>query len=160
MYTSKFLVGIALFAIFATGWTPAQAAQTSELLAPDRIALAPADAHPNQRACCTTYREIIFRQYTANINPAGMQTITEIAAYLAENPRLQVRVYGSRYLTNGEPISQDLKQARNAAVRDALIQAGVPKYKILTGEFGDPDPQLVLVRPIDVLAQRRSQSTL
>src|SRR5579863_9448701 len=135
MYPSKFLVGIALIAIFAVGCGSTQFAPTPELNAPDRVALAPAETDPSLRACCTTYREVIFPQYTANINPAGVKTIHEVAAYLALNPRLQLRVYGSGYLANGEPISKDLKQARFSAVRDALVQAGVPDYKILTGNF-------------------------
>jgi hypothetical protein len=33
----------------------------------------------------------------------------------------------------------DLRNRRVSAVRDALLQAGVPSYKIQTGAFGNPD---------------------
>jgi outer membrane protein OmpA-like peptidoglycan-associated protein len=49
----------------------------------------------------------------------------EIADYLNQNPSSRVAIDGS-------------SERRVSEVRNALIGAGVPAYKIQTGAFGDP----------------------
>jgi flagellar motor protein MotB len=51
---------------------------------------------------------------------------------MAKNPSLQVGIDAT------DPDNQALGNQRAGAVRDALIQAGVPGYKIQTGAFGNP----------------------
>jgi outer membrane protein OmpA-like peptidoglycan-associated protein len=48
-----------------------------------------------------------------------------------------------------DPRDQNLSDRRISAVRDALIQAGVPSYKIQTGAFGDA--RLTRDRRVEVL---------
>lgn len=48
-----------------------------------------------------------------------------------------------------DPRDQNLSDRRISAVRDALIQAGVPSYKIQTGAFGDT--RLTRDRRVEVL---------
>jgi outer membrane protein OmpA-like peptidoglycan-associated protein len=51
---------------------------------------------------------------------------------MAKNPSLQLGIDAT------DPGNQTLGNRRADAVRDALVQAGVPSYKIQTGAFGDP----------------------
>jgi outer membrane protein OmpA-like peptidoglycan-associated protein len=61
---------------------------------------------------------------------------SDIARYLRQNPGQQVGIDGSVDSKN-----TDLSNRRVSAVRNALLQAGVPSYKIQTGAFGSPDFQ-------------------
>lgn len=97
----------------------------------------------------TRYREITFESDAADIEPSGMNTISGIAAYMAQNPSLELGIDGSINSASTDPTNQDLSNRRVSAVRDALVQAGVPAYKIQIGAFGDP--QLRRNRRVDVL---------
>jgi outer membrane protein OmpA-like peptidoglycan-associated protein len=97
----------------------------------------------------TPYREITFDRNAADIEPSGMSTISAIARYMAQNPSLELGIDGSMDSASTTPANQDLSTRRVGAVRDALVEAGVPAYKIQTGSFGDP--QLRRNRRVDVL---------
>jgi len=49
---------------------------------------------------------------------------------MQQNPSLQVGIDGSMDPRGTDPRNQDLSNRRVGAVRDALIQAGVPAYRI------------------------------
>ena len=71
-----------------------------------------------------------YRDYTFNVNSDDILSsdgnkAREIADYMNQNPSFRVAIDGS----NARRVSN---------VRDALINAGVPAYKIQTGAFGDP----------------------
>ena len=68
-----------------------------------------------------------------------MDKVSDIAAYLARNPSLEVGIDGSMENRRSSQRDRDLSNARADSVRDALMQAGVPAYKIQMGEFADPD---------------------
>jgi outer membrane protein OmpA-like peptidoglycan-associated protein len=64
-----------------------------------------------------------------------MNKISEIAAYMKQNPSLRVGLDG--YANPRGSDANNLSQRRVDAVRDALIQAGVPAGNIQAGAFGD-----------------------
>ena len=66
-----------------------------------------------------------FREKELVIATHNAGKAREIADYLNQNPSARVAIDGSR-------------ERRVNNVRDALIGAGVPPYKIQTGAFGDP----------------------
>jgi outer membrane protein OmpA-like peptidoglycan-associated protein len=71
-----------------------------------------------------------YRDYTFNVNSddilrSDRNKAQEIADYMNQNPSYRVAIDGSN-------------ERRVSNVRDALIDAGVPAYKIQTGAFGDP----------------------
>jgi outer membrane protein OmpA-like peptidoglycan-associated protein len=74
----------------------------------------------------TTYREFYFDSQDDDIRSADMVKVSDIAAYVQQNPSLQIGIDGNR---SGK--------ARINSVRTALIQAGVPSDKIKIGDFGD-----------------------
>jgi outer membrane protein OmpA-like peptidoglycan-associated protein len=71
-----------------------------------------------------------YRDYTFNINSndilrSDANKAREIADYMNRNPSFRVGIDGANARRVGN-------------VRNALINAGVPAYKIQTGAFGDP----------------------
>ena len=83
-----------------------------------------------------SYRDFWFERGEAGIRPSDTSNVSDIAAYMRQNPSLQVGID-----TFMDPRNQDLRDHRVNAVRDVLIQAGVPAEKIWTGAFGDPKPR-------------------
>lgn len=81
----------------------------------------------------TSYRVINFDYGRSDLSAADRSTISEIAAYLAKNPSLQIGIDGYRDASN-----LSLSERRVGTVRDALIMAGVPSSKVQIGAFGDP----------------------
>jgi len=78
----------------------------------------------------TAYREFYFDPMGSGIRPSEIGRASEIAAYLVQNPSLEVAIDGS---------GDDLSSRRTASIRNALMQAGVPAYKIRMGAFEAPD---------------------
>jgi outer membrane protein OmpA-like peptidoglycan-associated protein len=76
---------------------------------------------------------ISFDYAGADLSTSDSRTVSEIAAYMAKNPSLQAGLDGYR-----DPSNPNLSGRRVAAVRNAMIVAGVPSYKIQVGAFGDP----------------------
>jgi len=97
----------------------------------------------------TSFRDFMFEYDRADIQPADTSKVSEIAAYMRQNPSLQVGLDGSIDPRGTDPRNQALSDRRVDAVRDALIRAGVPANKIQTGAFGDA--QLARDRRVEVL---------
>lgn len=85
----------------------------------------------------TSFAEIWFDFNRVDLRSSEMSKVSEIADYINENPSLQVGTDGSTDPRGAEPRDQNLSDRRIDAVRHALIEAGVPDYKIRTGAFGD-----------------------
>jgi outer membrane protein OmpA-like peptidoglycan-associated protein len=97
----------------------------------------------------TSFREFTFDYNRADLHTSDQSKISDIATYLNDNPSLQVGIDGSMDPRGSDPRDQQLSDRRVGAVRDALIQAGVPASKIETGAFGDT--QLARDRRVEVL---------
>ena len=61
---------------------------------------------------------------------------SEVAAYMSQNPSVRLGIDGYTDSRGTSQYNVPLSQRRVAAVRDALIQAGVPSDRIETGTFG------------------------
>jgi outer membrane protein OmpA-like peptidoglycan-associated protein len=73
---------------------------------------------------------------TAEIRASEMNKISEVAAYLKQNPSVRVGIDGSTDLSRGtNRYNVDLSERRITNVRDALIQTGVSGDRIETGRF-------------------------
>jgi outer membrane protein OmpA-like peptidoglycan-associated protein len=82
--------------------------------------------------CWVSYREFWFNANSADILSAQDSVIRDMASYLKKNPTLIVGLDGHMDSHN-----KDLSNNRVNAIRDALIDAGVPANRIKTGAFGD-----------------------
>jgi outer membrane protein OmpA-like peptidoglycan-associated protein len=79
-----------------------------------------------------SYRDFWFESGQDGIRPSDTKKVSEIAAYVNQNPSLQVGID-----TFVDPGNEDLRGRRVNAVRKALIQAGVPAQKIVAGAFAN-----------------------
>ncbi|HVC62842.1 MAG TPA: OmpA family protein [Acetobacteraceae bacterium] len=84
----------------------------------------------------TPFRAFWFGTNSSNLRSNDSGKASDVASYLSQNPGQQVGIDGSM-----DPNNTDLSNARVSTVRDALLQAGVPAYKIQTGAFGNPQQQ-------------------
>jgi len=73
----------------------------------------------------SAYRDFTFSGGSDAILNSDSNKAREIASYTSQNPSFRLGIDGSN-------------ERRVGSVRDALIDAGVPAYKIRTGAFGDP----------------------
>jgi outer membrane protein OmpA-like peptidoglycan-associated protein len=73
----------------------------------------------------SSYRDYTFNRNDDDILRVDGNKAGEIADYMNRNPSYRVAIDGSN-------------SRRVNAVRGALIDAGVPAYKIQTGAYGDP----------------------
>jgi len=97
----------------------------------------------------TSFREFVFEFNRADIQASDTGKVSEIAAYMKQNPSLRIGIDGSMDPRGTDPRNQDLSDRRISAVRDALIQAGVPSSKIQSGAYGDA--KLARDRRVEVL---------
>jgi len=86
----------------------------------------------------TTWCDFGFDGNDPRLPVSEMEIISEIAAYLVQNPFLEIGIDGS--MKGGASQSaRNLSDRRAASVRDALLQAGVAAYRIRLGAFSNPD---------------------
>ena len=81
----------------------------------------------------SSYRDFWFDYNSSTIDAADSSKVADITSYLKQNPSFRLAIDGA--LPAGDA---DLSDRRVDSVREALIAAGVPAYKIYTGTFGDP----------------------
>ncbi len=84
-----------------------------------------------------SYREFWFDYDRADIHPTDSEKVTEIAAYMKQNPSLIIGIDGSMDPNGSDSRNQDMCDRRINAVRDALMQAGLSDERIKIGEFGN-----------------------
>jgi outer membrane protein OmpA-like peptidoglycan-associated protein len=99
----------------------------------------------------TSFRDFWFDFNRADLQTSEMSKVSEVAAYMKQNPSLRVGIDGSMDPRGTDPRNQDLSDRRISAVRDALIQAGVPTSKIQSGAYGDA--KLARDRRVEVLVR-------
>ena len=91
---------------------------------------------PTEPGLWTPFDDLSFAPLRADLKRADLGKVVAIADYLRRHPDQQVGLDGAR-----EPRSQELSARRVASVRDALLQAGVPSYRIQSGYFGSSHPR-------------------
>jgi outer membrane protein OmpA-like peptidoglycan-associated protein len=84
------------------------------------------------------YRSFRFDDGRAVIRAVDERQVIDTAAYLTENPSLRFGIDDSVDPAVTNAGDRDLGKRRVAAVRDALIEAGTPAYRIEMGAFADP----------------------
>jgi outer membrane protein OmpA-like peptidoglycan-associated protein len=97
----------------------------------------------------SSYRDFWFDYSSSRIDATDASKVSDIAGYLKQNPSFRLAIDGA--LPAGDA---DLSDRRVDSVREALIAAGVPAYKIYTGMFGDP--LLRRERRVEVLFSTRN----
>ena len=81
----------------------------------------------------TLYRDFQFANNRSDLSSSENNKVLGVARYIKENPSLRIAIDCSK----DTPRNQDLSDKRCRAIRDALIEAGVPSGSIQIGEYGD-----------------------
>jgi peptidoglycan-associated lipoprotein len=84
-----------------------------------------------------SFRDFLFDFDKSDIRASEAGKAPEIAAYMQANPSIQVGIDGYADPRGTNEYNLALSQRRVDAVRDALVQAGVPADRIQTGFFGE-----------------------
>lgn len=85
----------------------------------------------------TKFNDILFDFDKSDIRANEMSKVAAVAAYLKQNPSVQVAIDGHADPRGTDPYNQALSQRRVNTIRDALVKAGVPGDKIQAGAFGE-----------------------
>jgi outer membrane protein OmpA-like peptidoglycan-associated protein len=92
---------------------------------------------PGAAAAWTSFKNFLFDFDKSDIRANDMSEVSDIAAYVKQNPSTKVGIDGHTDPRGTDKYNQALSERRVNAIRDALIKAGVPADKILTGAFGE-----------------------
>lgn len=77
--------------------------------------------------------ELWFDFNKVELRSSELSKLAAVKAYMDENPSLQIGIDGTLDPLGAEMRDQNLGDLRVGVVREALIEAGVPAYKIRTG---------------------------
>lgn len=83
---------------------------------------------------------ILFEFDSANIKPGSERTIQKVAQFLIEYPDRQIKIEGFTDSVGDEGYNQQLSQRRAEAVKQALVNAGVPSDRINAEGLGEEFP--------------------
>ncbi len=89
----------------------------------------------------SSFRDFLFDFDKSAIRSNEMSHVTDVAAYLKQNPSARVGIDGHTDPRGTDPYNQGLSERRVNAIRDALVNAGVTTSKIHTGAFGESQPK-------------------
>jgi len=89
----------------------------------------------------SSFRDFLFDFDKSAIRSNETSHVSDVAAYLKNNPSARVGIDGHADPRGTDPYNQSLSERRVNAIRDALINVGVPSAKIHTGAFGESQPK-------------------
>ncbi len=84
---------------------------------------------------------IYFDFNSATIKPQSEPVLREIVEVMKREPGWTLKVEGHTDNVGGDAKNQDLSARRAAAVKDALVQRGVPAARLTTGGYGASVPR-------------------
>jgi OOP family OmpA-OmpF porin len=85
-------------------------------------------------------RGILFDVNKATLKPASMGVINEIAKMMRAHADLKLSVEGHTDSDGEKAFNQALSEKRAAAVKDALVEAGIAPSRLKTKGFGESKP--------------------
>lgn len=83
------------------------------------------------------FGDVQFDLNKADLRPSEASKVSELAAYLKQNPTFRVELEGFADPRGSQTYNMKLSTRRVSAVRDALIAAGIPDERILIGAYGE-----------------------
>ena len=84
-----------------------------------------------------SFSNVTFDFDKADIRPGEVDKIKAVAAYMQQNPNLQLGLAGNTDPQGTYEHNRGLSDRRNKAVADALVEAGVPKDRIRMAGLAD-----------------------
>ena len=89
----------------------------------------------------SSFRDFLFDFDKSAIRSNETSHVSDVAAYLKQNPSARVGIDGHADPRGTDPYNQSLSERRVNNIRDALVNAGVSTGKIHTGAFGETQPK-------------------
>lgn len=83
------------------------------------------------------FNNILFDFDRSDIRADETSKVAAIAEYLQQNPSAKIGIDGYADPRGTDTYNQALSERRVSAIQDALVKAGVPSDKIVTGAFGE-----------------------
>lgn len=83
------------------------------------------------------FGDIQFDLDKADLRPSEASKVSELSAYLKQNPTFRVELEGFADPRGSQTYNMKLSTRRVSAVRDALIADGISKERILIGAYGE-----------------------
>ncbi|MEW5723236.1 MAG: ankyrin repeat domain-containing protein [Thermodesulfobacteriota bacterium] len=106
----------------------------------DQCPKTPKGAHVDDRGCWVAAYANFFDTNKAVIKPAYLPHIQQTAKVLLDNPHISVVIVGHTDSRGSDAYNLDLGQRRADAVRDKLVEFGVPSDRLMTKSFGEREP--------------------
>jgi len=107
-------------------------------------AMGPAGAVGPQTAAAkqwSSFRDFLFDFDKSAIRSNETSHVSDIAAYMKQNPSARVGIDGHADPRGTDLYNQGLSERRVNGIREALVNAGVSTGKIHTGAFGEQQPK-------------------
>jgi len=89
----------------------------------------------------TSFRDFLFDFDKSAIRANETRHVSDIAAYMKQNPNAQVGIDGHTDPRGTDAYNQSLSERRVNAIREALVNAGVSDSRIKAGAFGESQPK-------------------
>jgi outer membrane protein OmpA-like peptidoglycan-associated protein len=97
-------------------------------------------AKTTDRGLVVTLGDLLFDVDGANLKPGGLAEVRRVAEALADRPARRVEIEGHTDSTGSENYNIQLSDDRAAAVKQALIEAGVMAEQITARGYGESYP--------------------
>jgi outer membrane protein OmpA-like peptidoglycan-associated protein len=92
------------------------------------------------RGLIATMPDVLFETNQFSLKPAARESLAKLAGILLAYPDLRLEVDGHTDSVGGEAYNQQLSEKRAAAVRDYLVQQGLPMSSATVLGFGKTQP--------------------
>ena len=93
------------------------------------------------KAKWSSFRDFLFDFDKSAIRSNETKHVSDIAAYMKQNPAAQVGIDGHTDPRGTDAFNQDLSERRVNAISEALVNAGVSSSRIKSGAFGESQPK-------------------
>jgi outer membrane protein OmpA-like peptidoglycan-associated protein len=98
------------------------------------------DTRETVRGLVVNMPDLLFNSGQHTLKPQAREKLAKVAGIILAHPGLQLEVEGHADSVGGEEFNQRLSERRAAAVRDFLVQQGVPSSAIGSLGFGESQP--------------------
>jgi Outer membrane protein and related peptidoglycan-associated (lipo)proteins len=92
------------------------------------------------RGLISTMPDVLFENARYALRPAARESLAKVAGILLAYPDLRLEVDGHTDSVGSDAYNQDLSEKRAGAVRDYLVQQGIPVSSVTTMGFGKTQP--------------------
>ena len=89
---------------------------------------------------CEMYKGVLFDFNKSNVKPEYYPMLDQVVDLMEKNPNLRLKIQGHTDSVGTEAYNMKLSEERAHAVRDYLMNKGVPSGRIATEGYGLSNP--------------------